>query len=137
MISFLFSPTILSYFQIKYFINLTSKQEKPFLEIKNGIAHGNERYQGYIPDFIKLLSEELGFKYILTLVKDGLYGDFDHDGNWNGMIGEVVRQVCRTFKDPFTSRDCDVAATSLPNPINCFGVVLLHQVTAMLLRCCW
>ena len=31
-----------------------------------------------------------------------------------------------SLNGPFTSRDCDVAATSLPNLIYCFGVVLLH-----------
>ena len=33
-------------------------------------------------------------------------------------------------KGPFTSSDCDVAATSLPNLIYCFGVVLLHRAFA-------
>ena len=55
--------------------------------------HGNDRYQGYIVDFIKKLSEEVGFKYILRVVKDGSYGDKSFDGTWNGMIGEVLRQV--------------------------------------------
>ena len=35
----------------------------------------------------------------------------------------------RQHKSPFTSSDCDVAATSLPNLINCFGVALLHLAT--------
>ena len=39
----------------------------------------------------------MGFKYILTLVKDGRYGNKDDDGNWKGMIGELVRQVCQIF----------------------------------------
>ena len=41
------------------------------------------------------------------------------------------------LKGPFTSSDCDVTATSLPNLINYFGVALLHLVTATLLWCCW
>ena len=40
-------------------------------------------------------------------------------------------------KGPFTSSDCDVAATSLPNLINCFGVALLHLATAMSLGKCF
>ena len=40
-------------------------------------------------------------------------------------------------KGPFTSGDCDVVATSLPNLINCFGVALLHLATATSLRCRW
>ena len=70
-----------------------SKQRKPFLEVKDGSLYGNERFQGYIPDLIKLLSKELGFRYILRLVKDGIYGNKEPDGTWNGMIGEVMRQV--------------------------------------------
>ena len=41
--------------------------------------------------------------------------------------------VCIFFTDckgPFTSRDCDVVGTSLPNLIYCFGVVLLHWTFA-------
>ena len=34
------------------------------------------------------------------------------------------------FKGSFTYSYCDAAATSLPNLIDCFGVVLLHLVTA-------
>ena len=39
-------------------------------------------------------------------------------------------------KGPFTSSDCDVAATSLRNLLYCFGVVLLHPVSVMSQRRC-
>ena len=39
-------------------------------------------------------------------------------------------QLARPGKGQFTSNDCDVAATSLPNLIYCFGVVLLHRAFA-------
>ena len=65
------------------------------MEVKHHSLHGNERFQGYIPDLMKLLSEKLGVKYILRLVKDGNYGWKDpKHGTWKGMIGEVMRQVC-------------------------------------------
>ena len=68
---------------------------RPYLQVKDFSLHGNERFQGYIPDLMKLLSEELGFKYILRLVREGNYGHkHPEHGTWNGMIGEVMRQVC-------------------------------------------
>ena len=63
--------------------------------VKDESLHGNEGFQGYIPDLMKLLSEELGFKYILRLVREDNYGNKEEEGTWNGMIGEVMRQVCR------------------------------------------
>ena len=38
-------------------------------------------------------------------------------------------------KGPFTSSDCDTAAISLRNLIYCFGIELLHPVSATSLRC--
>ena len=67
----------------------------PFLEVKHDSLHGNEKFEGYIPDLMKLLWEKVGFKYILRLVRDGNYGNKKLDGTWTGMIGEVMRQVCR------------------------------------------
>ena len=66
------------------------------MEVRDDNLLGNERFQGYIVDLMKLLSKELGFRYILRLVRDDSYGwkDPEH-GTWKGMIGEVMRQVCR------------------------------------------
>lgn len=44
-------------------------------------------------DLLSELAKKLGFKYKVHLVKDGAYGRQDESGNWNGMIGEVVRGV--------------------------------------------
>ncbi|XP_063064073.1 glutamate receptor U1 [Engraulis encrasicolus] len=47
--------------------------------------------EGYCVDLLSVLSKKLGFKYQMNLVKDGRYGRPDASGNWNGMVGEVVR----------------------------------------------
>lgn len=49
--------------------------------------------EGYCIDLISELSKKLGFKYNVHPVKDGRYGAMDSSGNWNGMIGEVIRGV--------------------------------------------
>ena len=50
---------------------------------------GNDRFEGFVIDLIRELSEQLGFKYVFKLVGDGKYGVNDN-GTWNGMIGEYL-----------------------------------------------
>ncbi|KAH9418715.1 hypothetical protein DERP_004041, partial [Dermatophagoides pteronyssinus] len=52
---------------------------------------GNERFEGYIIDLVEELSKILGFKYIFKLVDDGVYGT-NENGEWNGLIGEVIKK---------------------------------------------
>ncbi len=48
--------------------------------------------EGFIPDLIYRLSQDMGFEYEIYLVPDGNYGSVvDQQGTWNGMIGEVTR----------------------------------------------
>lgn len=44
-------------------------------------------------DLLSEVGKKVGFKYRVQLVKDGSYGRQDESGNWNGMIGEVMRGV--------------------------------------------
>lgn len=53
---------------------------------------GNDRYEGFCKDVLEKLSERFGFKFIIAPVKDGRYGD-DKTGDWNGMVGELLRRV--------------------------------------------
>lgn len=62
-------------------------QDEPY-----AMSKGSE-LEGYCIDLISELSKKLGFKYNLHLVKDNRYGAMDSSGNWNGMIGEVIRGV--------------------------------------------
>ena len=48
---------------------------------------------GFIPDLLTRLSEIVGFRYEITVVRDGRYGSMNPDGTWNGMIGELTRRV--------------------------------------------
>ncbi|KAI3357564.1 hypothetical protein L3Q82_015514 [Scortum barcoo] len=66
------------------------------------IGQGSEM-EGYCIDLISALAKQLGFKYKVHLVKDNRYGAMDSNGNWNGMIGEIIRGVSH---GRFTSTDC-------------------------------
>lgn len=56
---------------------------------------GNERYEGYCKDLADLISNHLNIKVVLKLVNDSKYGGIDSTSpsSWNGMVGELTRQV--------------------------------------------
>lgn len=44
-------------------------------------------------ELMQTLSEKVGFKYNIQLVKDNSYGNRQPDGSFNGMIKEVMNMV--------------------------------------------
>ena len=50
-------------------------------------------YRGLCIDLMDRLSEIMGFGYRLRTVEDGRFGGQDEDGNWMGLIGDLVNQV--------------------------------------------
>jgi len=54
---------------------------------------GNEIYIGYCADLAKMIAEHVGFSYVMRPVKDNKYGAKDDNNVWNGIVGELVREV--------------------------------------------
>ena len=61
---------------------------------------GNDQFEGYCADLAVEIAEKLSIEYVIKLVKDGKYGNKEPDGTWNGMVGELTRQVSYTFPCP-------------------------------------
>ena len=55
---------------------------------------GTTSYKGYCIDLIKELASVLHFAYEIYEVPDGKYGAETGNGTWNGMVGELVKEVC-------------------------------------------
>lgn len=83
MVSKLFTDVMIPFIQR----NHHKIQQEPYT-----MTRGSE-LEGFCIDLLSQLSEIIGFRYTLQLVKDGRYGSVDASGNWNGMIGEIVRGV--------------------------------------------
>ena len=66
------------------------------------IEKGSNKYEGLIPDMLEKLSDKLDFDYELVKVADGKYGQKASNGDWNGMIGEVVDRVSNKLFFLFT-----------------------------------
>ena len=54
---------------------------------------GDDMYVGFCVDLTKKISSIVGIKYKIVPVKDGRYGSVDENGTWDGMVGELVRNV--------------------------------------------
>ena len=52
-------------------------------------------YEGYCIDLLNELAKNLKFTFEIYTVPDGLYGAETINGTWNGMIGELISEVCR------------------------------------------
>ena len=54
---------------------------------------GKEIFEGLCIDLMDKLSEVMGFSYSISLVEDGNFGGQDEDGNWLGLVGDLVKHV--------------------------------------------
>ena len=89
------------------FIKTTSyyfySQNAPFIQVKsndNGEPLvGNDRFEGFCVDMIKILAERCNFTYLLRQQAHKQYGAKRDNGSWDGMIGELIRGVSIRFTD--------------------------------------
>ena len=72
---------------------VTTVLNEPYTMLRDSAdkKSGNEQFEGYGIDLVEELSKILQFKYKFQLVKDTKYGVKNDKGEWNGMIGEVMR----------------------------------------------
>ncbi|XP_068604972.1 probable glutamate receptor [Brachionichthys hirsutus] len=77
-------------------LSITTIKEEPY-----AMSAGSE-LEGYCVDLADRLSRKLGLQFRMHLVKDDRYGIMDASGNWNGMIGEVIRGEADLAVAPLT-----------------------------------
>lgn len=80
------------------YVNFTVFQSEPFVQLKeeeNGKPLiGNDKYEGYCIDMMKLLAQRINLTYEIKLVDDGEFGSKpDNESEWNGLIGELRTKV--------------------------------------------
>jgi ionotropic glutamate receptor len=69
-----------------------TREEKPYLMIKEGNFTGNDRFEGFCIDLLKGIAAQVGFQYEIKLVPDGIYGVYNPETKtWNG-IGNGKQQ---------------------------------------------
>lgn len=51
------------------------------------------RYEGYCVDLIEEIRKLVGFEYEIYVAPDNSFGNIDENGQWNGMIKELIEKV--------------------------------------------
>ncbi|XP_035495458.1 glutamate receptor ionotropic, delta-2 isoform X1 [Scophthalmus maximus] len=64
--------------------------EEPFVMVSENVLGKPKKYQGFSIDVLDALSNYLGFKYEIYVAPDHKYGSMQADGQWNGLMGELV-----------------------------------------------
>lgn len=55
-------------------LTVMTREEKPYLMIREGNFTGNDRFEGFCIDLLKGIAQQVGFQYTIKLVPDGIYG---------------------------------------------------------------
>ncbi|XP_030632602.1 probable glutamate receptor [Chanos chanos] len=100
-------------------LTVTTIKQDPYTMSKGS------QLEGYCMDLLSELAKKLGFKYKVNLVKDGAYGRQDESGNWNGMIGEVVRGEADLAVAPLTLTATRERAVGMTKPYMQTGISIL------------
>uniref|UniRef100_A0A3Q4HR88 Glutamate receptor n=1 Tax=Neolamprologus brichardi TaxID=32507 RepID=A0A3Q4HR88_NEOBR len=81
--------------------------------------------EGFCMDLLSEIAKKVGFKYKVQLVKDGAYGRQEESGNWNGMVGEVVRGEADLAIAPLTLTAAREKAVGMTKPFMQTGISIL------------
>lgn len=100
---------------------VTTILEDPYV-----MARGTE-LEGYCIDLLEKLSEMLHFRYKVGVVKDGKYGTLGTNGNWTGMIGEIVRKEADLAVAPLTITSVREDAVDFTQPFLHTGIGILME----------
>lgn len=94
-ISFIYSN---SHFLL-YFSQTLEFQQDPFVMREESEGGGPPKYKGYCIDLIEEIRKLVGFEYEIFVAPDNSFGNMDENGQWNGMIKELIEKVRQKYKD--------------------------------------
>ncbi|KAI8483606.1 hypothetical protein Bbelb_386990 [Branchiostoma belcheri] len=98
-------------------------EEPPFI-IKRG-EDGKEEFEGFCIDLITELAKEVDFEFHLYTVDDGKYGSQDADGNWNGLVKDLMEDKADLALAPLTISSDRERAIDFTKPFMEYGTGLL------------
>lgn len=84
--------------QIGTKLKLTVTLEKPYVQLKRDWENfdDNERYEGFCIDLLLALAKLCNFTYDIYQVPDNKYGVVNENGEWNGLVRELIDKVKST-----------------------------------------
>ncbi|CAF1410580.1 unnamed protein product [Adineta steineri] len=73
-------------------IKVTTVLEPPYVMLNPNGTNSTQKFAGFCIDILIDLSERLNFSYQIEVVKDATFGKKNEQGEWNGIIGELVNR---------------------------------------------
>ncbi|XP_015738046.1 probable glutamate receptor isoform X1 [Coturnix japonica] len=105
-------------------LTVTTILEDPYAMVRSA------ELEGYCIDLLKALASMLHFSYKVKVVGDGKYGAISSNGNWTGMIGEILRQEADIAVAPLTVTSAREEVVSFTTPFLQTGIgILLRKDT--------
>ncbi|KAM9785911.1 putative glutamate receptor [Neosynchiropus ocellatus] len=106
-------------------LSIVTIKEEPYLTVNQG------EFEGYCVDLTLELSKLVGFNYDMRLVQDGRYGALDSQGQWTGMIGDVIRGNADLAVAPLTLTATREMAVDMTTPFMLTGISFLMLKDSM------
>lgn len=89
---------------------------------------GNDQYEGYVIDLVEELARILHFRWTIHPVGDGNWGSLNKEtGEWNGMVGEVIRGEADIAVADLTINQERAKALDFTYPFMSTGVTILYK----------
>ncbi|XP_078618325.1 glutamate receptor ionotropic, kainate 2-like isoform X2 [Branchiostoma floridae x Branchiostoma japonicum] len=109
---------------------VTTILEKPYVMQKRSDEEllGNDRFEGFCIDLLNEIAAILGFKYEIYLVPDGQYGAPMEDGEWSGMVKELIDQRADLAVAPLTISFIREQVIDFSKPFMNVGVTIMYRV---------
>ncbi|KAI2801581.1 hypothetical protein BLOT_009395 [Blomia tropicalis] len=90
---------------------------------------GNDRYEGYVVDLMKEIASLLQIRFEINIVKDEKYGAMVNatTNEWNGMIGEVIREEADIAVADLTINSNRELAVDFTYPFMATGISIIYK----------
>ncbi|GBP52444.1 Ionotropic receptor 25a [Eumeta japonica] len=82
-------PDNMSDYSAQLVYRIVTVEQKPFIMRDDEAPKG---FKGYCVDLIEEIRQIVKFDYEISLAPDGNFGNMDENGNWNGIIKELIEK---------------------------------------------
>ncbi|XP_067950331.1 glutamate receptor ionotropic, kainate 2-like [Watersipora subatra] len=112
-------------------LHITAIIEEPFLMLAPNYEklHGNARFVGFCADLLFEIARDLGFTYEIEICKNCTYGAPDNNGEWDGMVRELMDQGADIALGSFTINYQREQVIDLTKPFMHVGISILYEVS--------
>ncbi|EPB74563.1 hypothetical protein ANCCEY_06375 [Ancylostoma ceylanicum] len=112
-------------------LNVVTVLVKPFVMLRRSNPgdpqhKGNDRFEGYCIDLLKLLAKNIsGFEYNIFVSEGNKYGARQPDGSWDGMLGYLLNETADIAVAPLTITQERERAVDFSKPFMTTGISIM------------